>query len=185
MKTCKLDGCDKKRWAYGFCSLHGNRWRQHGDPLKVLQIQGDDHTRFDSYVEKVPFSTCWYWVGALATFGYGTIEIAGTQWTCHRYAYDRWIAPIPEGLHVLHKCDTPCCVNPDHLEVGTHQRNMQQKIDRNRQLRGSGVGTSKLKESQVLEIRKTSGTLLSIAKEYGVSESCICSIKLRKSWRHL
>lgn len=55
---------------------------------------------------------------------YGQIKTDGTMINAHRAAYEAYHGPIPDGLHVLHKCHLKSCVNPAHLYVGTHLDNM-------------------------------------------------------------
>ena len=73
---------------------------------------------------------CWIWLGAWNHAGYGTLSRKGSA---HRFFYQHHKGPIPEGLLIRHKCDTPACVNPDHLEPGTHKDNSNDRIVRGRQ----------------------------------------------------
>jgi len=75
---------------------------------------------------------CWNWPGFLKPLrgakdqstGYGSINYHSDSWRAHRLSYALFKEPIPEGKIVRHRCDNPQCVNPDHLELGTHQQNM-------------------------------------------------------------
>jgi hypothetical protein len=68
---------------------------------------------------------CMLWASTKDRKGYGRIPSKGVgQVQAHRAMYEAFIGEIPEGMHVLHKCDTPPCVNPDHLFLGTHNDNM-------------------------------------------------------------
>jgi hypothetical protein len=77
-------------------------------------------------------SECWLWLAATNPCGYGTFRYYGRSHTAHRVAYLEMVGPVPAGLEVRHKCDNPPCVNPEHLEVGTHKDNMQDKVKRGR-----------------------------------------------------
>lgn len=74
---------------------------------------------------------CWKWT-EYTDGRYGLISIKGKEEKAHRASYKTFVGDIPEGMCVRHKCDNTLCVNPNHLEVGTHSDNMQDMADRSR-----------------------------------------------------
>jgi len=78
---------------------------------------------------------CWLWTGARASNGYGSFRFADRPCAtaAHRAAWELACGPIPHGMHVLHRCDNPPCVNPAHLFLGTHLENV-----RDREAKGRG-----------------------------------------------
>ena len=110
--------------------------------------------KFWSRVNKT--ETCWNWTGPRDKKGYGLgIYNKGRQPRIHRQSYELNIGPIPQGLHVLHKCDNPSCVRPDHLFLGTNFDNIQDRNKKGRMnhAKGEQVSHCKLTPQQVLEIR--------------------------------
>ena len=75
---------------------------------------------------------CWLWVGARGSNGYGYIRHDGRDCGAHRVSYELHRGPIPSGLQVRHDCDTPLCVNPAHMRLGTVRDNAQDKLRRGR-----------------------------------------------------
>jgi hypothetical protein len=82
------------------------------------------HERFFGKISPEPNSGCWLWVGAYKGKGYGHMGHDGANIAAHRLSYEIHHGPIPNGMLVCHRCDTPECVNPDHLWLGTHQDNL-------------------------------------------------------------
>ena len=79
---------------------------------------------------------CWLWNGAKFENGYGAFSYRNKTVRAHRWSYNYWVGPIPDGLLVCHRCDTPACVNPDHLFVGTQRDNLDDREQKGRTLRG-------------------------------------------------
>ena len=80
-----------------------------------------------------PNSGCWIYMGNLDRYGYGRISVkANDPKAAHRISYAVHKGEIPDGMSVLHSCDMPCCVNPDHLSLGTHVDNMREMSKRQR-----------------------------------------------------
>lgn len=141
--------------------------------------------------------TCWLWCGQVATDGYGVMSYRDgprphgrvRKLAAHRLAY--WVAnpfnPEMPKLGVLHSCNTPLCVNPDHLRLGTHRDNMLDAVVAGTR-RGVKNPSARLTEEQVVAIREARGTgatLEALASEYGVSVSLIDLIARGKTWSHL
>lgn len=113
--------------------------------------------RFWSKVKKT--DTCWFWIGAKATNGYGRFKFAGRCVSPHRISYESVHGPT--SLNVCHKCDTPSCVRPDHLFAGTQSANMKDAMAKGRAQPPSpraAFGTqnrqSTLSAGRVAELRK-------------------------------
>lgn len=139
--------------------------------------------QFLRHVQPEPNSGCWLWVGAVINVGYGKFQ-KGKLMSAHRASYEIFCGDIPDGLHVLHKCDNPLCVNPAHLTLGTHADNMKDRQDRGRTFHPTGEshGRAKLKEKDVLAIRSSNKTQAELARFYKVSPSLICQIKHNLLW---
>jgi predicted XRE-type DNA-binding protein len=131
---------------------------------------------------------CWKWTGTL-WHGYGRIWARDRYLAVHRYSWMLHYGTIPEGLYVLHYCDNPACVRPDHLFLGTHQDNMDDCTQKDRQARGEENGKARLTIDGVLEIRRLwkTGRLsqTQIAEDFGVSRQQIQRIVTRQQWKHI
>lgn len=75
---------------------------------------------------------CWIWMGGKCRFGYGSSYSSGKYIKAHRHAYILSKGNIPKELEVMHSCDNPSCVRPEHLSLGTHRENMQDSLLRGR-----------------------------------------------------
>lgn len=98
--------------------------------------------RFSEKWTPEPFSGCWIWTGAEAGDGYGYIRHSGAAGDtyAHRASWKLFRGEIPVGLSVLHQCDTPTCVNPDHLFLGTQKDNIRDASGKGRMRNRRGGG---------------------------------------------
>jgi hypothetical protein len=124
-------------------------------------------------------SGCWHFSGSKDRLGYGTIGYDGKVIKAHRAAWMIANGPIPPTLHVLHKCDTPSCVNPDHLWLGTHDENMRDKVKKGRQTRAGRP--KKLSPEDRAHIQTSSEPGISLAARYGVSQSLISAVRKERT----
>jgi len=124
-------------------------------------------------------SGCWEWADARDFHGYGALTYEQRTRKAHRVAYESWVGPVPDGHHVLHSCDNPPCINPDHLSTGTHADNMRDMAARARS------GKTKLTWDQVRDIRTRAGQSgASMAREFSVSTDAIYRILRGDTWRY-
>ncbi len=130
---------------------------------------------------------CWNWIGSISGDGYGTIAKNGRMFGAHRLSYELVNGAIPEGLLIRHTCDNTLCVNPAHLITGTHQDNMKDRGERQRQARGEGNAEAKLTEAQVREIRAIgySQRLIDTARRFGISKTQTSRILRKETWKHI
>ena len=143
----------------------------------------------DRFYEKVnKTANCWLWTGSCNSDkagGHGRFGYKGKLWCAHRFAYELEVGPIPAGLFIRHKCISPNCVNPAHLETGTNQEN---QLDRIRDgtmnpKKGEENPASKLTWAQVEEIRASDESGPKLARRYGVSHTVIYAILKNKIWK--
>lgn len=142
-----------------------------------------------------PMSGCCLWERFVDHSGYGRV---GAVWTreafAHRVSWELARGPIPSGMKVLHRCDVPGCVNPDHLFLGTQADNVADMIAKGRSRPpaprlGSANVCARLNEDQVWAIRELLRHKVfsqrAIAEDFGVGAMTISRIANNQTWRHV
>ena len=169
-----------------YCShacYHRGRYAIRIDPLEQL-------------LRRVTFlpgpNGCWIWTGARNSTGYGTVQVAGKTRSTHWLSYHLFRGRVDPGLCICHACDTPACVNPDHLWLGTHRENMRDMTAKGRkrsvQLHGSRSPRSLLNEDAAAIIRTAADaghSVASIARAFQVSQATVRLVVQRVTWKHV
>lgn len=170
--------------------------------IRRVSVRGD----FWSHVQKS--DGCWEWVGARNPNGYGNHHAQGRTRKAHRVSWEMEYGPIPEGMLVLHRCDNPPCVRPDHLFLGTQRDNLRDAIAKGRwnspkRVRSYAVTAQKLSArsgpsgesnpnarltaAEVASIRTRYASGLEsqsrIAADYGITQVNVSHIVRGLSWR--
>lgn len=205
---CIVDDCDTLVTKSKMCKKHRQRVYRHGDPNIVKSRARPVQPVMERFWSKVnKTDSCWLWIGSTDSSGYGSFSVKDGKgrkvWSAHRFAYTQLVDAIPDGMLVCHHCDTPRCVNPDHLFLGTDADNNADMIRKGRNRhptgdqhgthtkpesvrRGSSNGLAKLTEDQVLEIRnryaKGGVSQTALAKEFNVHQGTISKVVLNKSY---
>lgn len=146
----------------------------------------DQAIRFWSYVQKT--DKCWIWTGHRYKDGYGQFKFNRKTNYAHRVSYLFCKGELG-NLWVLHDCDTPLCVNPDHLFLGTQQDNVDDMIRKGRKITLSGEECpwSKLDEWAIVDIRQMLAMKIThdrIAQKYGVTRQAITKINQGLNWKN-
>lgn len=147
-----------------------------------------------NHIEPDLNSGCWLWNGSIGAGGYGTVSDRGKNRKAHRvsWAQHNGAALPPPHIKVCHRCDTPACVNPAHLFLGTQADNVADMVAKGRQRGGGLLGSAhpraRLDEQSVSDIRLILSTGVPqrpIARLYGVSPMTISRIASNKLWTHV
>lgn len=145
--------------------------------------------RFFSKIVPDPNTGCWLWTAAVTSRGYGRFRFNNGHKSAHRMSWFIHHGVWPSNL-ILHKCDTPACVNPSHLFEGNHKDNIRDMISKGRKklgapTRGELSGMAKLTEKDVFEIRNSNLSQRTLAKIYNVSRTAIKDARSGRRWGHL
>jgi hypothetical protein len=146
--------------------------------------------RFWAKVDKT--ENCWLWTASRQSFGYGTFMLTKGKFArAHRFSWELHNGPIPEGLFVLHHCDVPWCVNPDHLYLGTNRDNARDRKERGRWKRikphdqwgekNPSAILSDLQVAAMLADLANGGRPVSVARKYGIQYRTLWAIRQRKA----
>jgi hypothetical protein len=144
--------------------------------------------RLEQKSEPVTESGCIIFLGHANYLGYGIIRLNNkTTISAHRASYLTFRGEIPRDMEVRHKCDVRSCVNPSHLELGTHAQNMRDMVQRGRSSRRPGElhPNAKLTDELVKEIRSSTECSRFLARRLGFSYTTIKDVRSRRSWRHV
>jgi hypothetical protein len=220
---CAIKGCTDRRKGLGFCNRHLKRFRIHGNPLagrayksnekrpkRPAGLSLEESFRWFMPGDPPDGGQTWLWQGPVDGKGYGTIRFEGRNVLAHRLAYEMFVGPIPDGMIVRHKNDTPLDVNPSNLELGTLIDNVQDRVERGRShwgprktseksqvradamkqraARGVRHARARFSEADIVAIREAYAageTQREISERYGTSQTAICLIVTRKTWKHV
>jgi endogenous inhibitor of DNA gyrase (YacG/DUF329 family) len=190
----------KGRQTSRFCSNECKNKRVgtwvKGNPLKfkwetATEEEQMERLKINYYNLVIKNDGCWGWKGNTnSRRGYGrvTFKSKSKSISAHRASWLIHRGRVPEGMNVLHKCDNKMCTNPDHLFLGTAYENVRDMVYKNRQARGENSARSKLKENEVIDIKKMLAEGIKrgeIASKYGVTPEAISAIKTGKNWKHV
>ncbi len=167
-------------------------------PIGETAMKAWEYRNF-SFSERVAMGTsyppdtrCQVFTGRTDTHGYGQIKDKGRPVLVHRWVWEQNFGAIPEGLHVLHRCDNPACLNPEHLFLGTHGDNMKDKAKKKRGNVPSGAAHKRPmakitaeQAGQIKELLRRGYRGCDIARDFNVTRNLVSEIKLGKTWAHI
>lgn len=183
---CRVGGCEGTHYAYGYCRRHYRHVQRHGTPcppsIRERLSQGSER-----------HGSCLLWTGSRYPNGYGRIGYQGRDRMAHRLAYELHHGPIPDGLYVCHHCDTPNCIEPSHLFVGTQADNLDDMRRKGRwaarDRRGESNARAKTTETEVRIVKRlrqnTDLTCPVIADCVGLPLGIVEAISAGRTWKHV
>lgn len=174
-----------KRYARSECRPCFNRLRREA-PIDPRLLPPERIELFWSYVLKT--DKCWIWQGRSDSNGYGRFSLGRPMVLAHRFSAMLIYPGLKTSTHVLHECDNPPCVNPDHFMYGTQVDNVADMMAKNRQAKGACHSQAKLTEADILKIReylRHGKTQIKIARIFHVSPTAISNIHTGKYWSHI
>lgn len=187
MAQCIKNGCDRDGKHRGYCHSHYKTAITRREILPIHPKGLSLSEKLERYSKVDPETGCVEWTRYRNQDGYGQVNIGHRMMGAHRVSWEIKHGPIPEDLQVLHKCDNPSCINPEHLFLGTQTENIADMNAKGRQVpsRGARNGRAKLTDDQVREIRSDPRFQKEIAVDYGVNQTLVSMIKRRVAWSHI
>lgn len=147
----------------------------------VLRVKSAEE-RFMANVMPEPNSGCWIWTGSLASSGYGTFFDGNIVVRAHRFSFEAFKRTLLPGEKACHRCDMPCCVNPEHLWAGTQKQNIRDMLVKGRH----PGGPNKKLTADVVRLGRQQGLSPTVFSErFGVSIATAHSALRGKTWRHV
>lgn len=183
---CSVLGCEAEYYGATFCKNHHQwHWKRGLLPQPILMTTAE---KLRSYAEVDVNTGCWIWQRCVNNKGYGRVALAGTDMFAHRASYECFVGSIASGLEVCHRCDTPPCINPDHLFLGTHAENMRDSSNKGRTWKGGGGSGLKhtraaLTAEEVRFVRSSPLSPQRLAPIVGASWMTIHRCKRRETYR--
>ena len=154
--------------------------------VNTLTIKSQSKTLQTKPVEySIDSNGCWICTSHACTGGYPYITLNFKRRKLSRVVYELFKGPIPPNMIVMHSCDNPQCINPDHLKIGTHKQNTQDMIKKRRNKFGINHKLAKLNDELVRYIRQSNKGCTTLAKELGVSKTLILKVRWREVWTHI
>ena len=188
VRACSVHGCENSYSSKGYCDKHYRRLLKYGSPEGGAANHAPIEERFWRYVEKT--DGCWNWLAVKNKQGYGLIGLGGagtSKKLAHRLSYEMHQGPIPENMVLMHICDNPACVRPDHLRPGTQKENIRDAMMKGRAskpplIHGEKHPKAKLTKDDVAYIRTCGKPTKELAEAYGVSISAIVKARNGETW---
>lgn len=190
--NCAFDGCERDAVSKGYCDKHYRRILRRGDVNDFGSRKVEEGNAVERFHKKYEIRETGCWIWTAGTRPNGKDVPYPRHWTedgksigAHRFSFELVHGAIPKSMYVCHKCDTPLCVNPDHLFVGTHHDNMRDMVKKKRSFTGRGEdkkGRAKLTNQQANQIKKMDVSQSKLASMFGVSQTTIGRIKRGESY---
>ena len=177
------------------CPACGESFKNHGSYRNHCRYSKacTHEARFWARVNKNGPNGCWVWMGYCQRFGHGWL--GSERGLAHRFAWELLNGPLPDDKCLLHRCDNPPCVNPEHLFLGDRAANLADSVAKNRHAWGERSQHAKLTAEQVLDIRRSfrkdgnsrqsPSNAKELAEKYGVKVLTINAIIAGRSWQRL
>lgn len=189
---CKVEGCtrDVTRKKWGECESHYYRRTTYGNYDEQRRTQSnaswDERLTEDKWtVTPGPLETdCWIWGRTLNSDGYATIKYHQKAYKVYRVMWERLHGRrIPEGKSALHRCDTPSCINPHHIFIGTQEDNIRDMVSKGRQRAPRGLTDDQVR--QVRAMVRGGMRQSEVMRVMGLDSSIVSRIVNRKIYRNV
>lgn len=190
MSLCKIDGCDREtvNELRGWCGVHYNRWRRHGDPCAGKTVRGHPLKFLKETAASFASDDCLLWPYGRGKDGRGSVSYEGRiQYASRLVCQFVHGEPSAPDLVAAHSCGNGhlSCVNPRHLRWATTQENNAETADHGRTIAGEKNHFAKLTAEQATQIKNLKGTASQreIATRFCVTQGAVSRIHSGKSWR--